>query len=124
MATGVRQYGAPKDDPRDPKSRERGPGHRKDPEPKQKDPDPSPQADVVNKFHKYAPVDTRKDDIHHTIGLSPTQAASGAHNHRDGQSVLLFEGMTLTGSRTSLASVWPSLAALLTAFGARDQTTP
>lgn len=118
----ARQYGAPKEDPRS--QQERGPGQRKDPTPKVKDPDPSPPAGVVAKFHKQAPVDVRKDDIHHTIGPSPTQAASGSHNHRDGDSTLLFEGFTLTGSRSSLVSVWPSLSAVLVALGAKDSTTP
>lgn len=115
-----RQYGSPPEDPR----RKTGPGYteRKDPEPKAKDPDPSPPSRTVNEFHKNAAVDTRKEDIHHTIGIGTNTAASGSHNHRGGDSVLLLEGITISGAKagnTALASVINALVEL----GAKDTTT-
>lgn len=119
----IRQYGeAPTYGPQPPGAAQYG-GDRKDPAARPKDPDPSPPKDVVDKFHKNAGVDTRKEDIHHTIGPGPTQAASGAHTHNGTDGPLLLEGFSLTGSKGSPSTVLPSIIACLARLGATDNTT-
>lgn len=118
-----RQYGAPKNVPGGQQD-EKTPGYqrRKDPEPKVKVEDASPPSQTVVLFHKNAPVDTRAEDIHHRLGPGPNQAATGNHSHNGSDSVLLFEGVILTGSKagnTALASVIQALVGL----GAKDSTT-
>lgn len=83
---------------------------------------PSPDPMAVRLFHLYSDVDTDLTAQHHTIGPGNNQAAAGSHVHNGSDSPLLFEGVTLTGSRgnnTALASV----IALLTQQGAVDNTT-
>lgn len=88
------------------------------------DPDPSPPADVVTKFHKHAAVDTRKDDIHHTLGANSTQAAPGDHGHTGGaDGKRLLEGFVITGSKASAETVLPSIINALAELGATDSTT-
>lgn len=114
----ARQYGQPKDsDLLDPKKM------RKDKEPEVKEEDPSPSSLVVDRFHKNAAVDTRAEDIHHTIGTNPDQAASGSHTHNGGDSSLLIEGFTISGSKSNPATVLPSIINILTRLGAEDTTT-
>ena len=96
--------------------------NRKDKPPAAKEADPSPSADVVRVFHTNVQVDTRKEDVHHTLGTSGNHAAAGNHNHHGGDSVLLLGGIVLTGSRggnTALQSVIQALVSL----GAKDSTT-
>lgn len=115
----ARQYGAPPDDP----GEKKGPGYsdrRRDAPPTPKDPDPSPSRDVVEKFHRNASVNTRDEDIHHTIG--PGGAASYSHSHKGSDSVALFEGMTISGSKGGNAAL-ASVIAMLVEFGAKDSTT-
>lgn len=88
-----------------------------------KDEDPSPSAIIVQRFHKNAAVDTRPEDIHHTIGTGPAQAAAGDHNHDGGNSPLILEGITITGSKSIPATMWPSILLALTRLGAKDSTT-
>ena len=57
-----------------------------------------PSSEEVEQFHTQADTDARKEAIHHTIGAGENQAASGAHNHRGGDSVQLLTGITLTES--------------------------
>jgi hypothetical protein len=116
----ARQYGAPKFKPgQDDSSYSE---KRRDAEPQAKPPDRSPPSDVVVDFHKNAPVDTRREDVHHTIGTGNTQAASGDHSHRGGDSVLLLEGVTLSGSKAGNAAL-ASVVAALVQLGAKDTTT-
>lgn len=115
-----RQYGIPKN----PDQQEKGPGYGKDPEPKVKQDDPSPPNMVVSQFHKNASVDVTDTDIHHTLGQNPGQASPGPHRHRGGDSALLLEEFTFTGSKSGnpgavLATIIPALVAL----GAKDSTT-
>lgn len=117
----ARQYGAPKAAPGAEKSKEYE--KRKDESPKPKDSDPSPPVSAVVALHRNAPVDTRAEDIHHTLGPGDNQAARGSHNHQGGDSVLLFEGRSITGSKASPATVLPSIINLLASLGARDETT-
>lgn len=117
----ARQYGSPPTDPR----QQAGPGYsdRRDPEPKAKAPDPDPPTDVVERFHSSAAVDTRREDMHHTLGTSPNQAASGAHTHRsDGLSIPLFDGLSLSGSKGGNVAL-TNLIALLAQYGLKDNTT-
>lgn len=115
-----RQYGAPKSAPgQDDGSYQ---GKRRDAEPKPKEPDPSPPAKVVEEFHKNAAVDTRREDIHHTIGTGPNNAASGDHTHRGGDSVLLLDGVTISGSKGGNIALGSVIAALVQ-LGAKDSTT-
>lgn len=84
--------------------------------------DRPPQAEEVEKFHTNADTDARSESIHHTLGTRPTQAARGNHNHRGGDSVLLLEGITLTGSRGGNIALLSVIQALV-ALGATDSTT-
>lgn len=119
MAT---QYGAPKQEPGKAKSN-RYSDQRRDPEPRPQEPDPSPPADIVAKFHKNAAVDSRTEDIHHTLGPSPSQASPGDHRHDGGDSALLLEGYTIVGSKANPTTVLPSIIAALARLGAKDSTT-
>lgn len=119
---GVSQYGAP---PEDPKDKRKGPGYgdlRRDAEPEPKKPDPSPPADVVQQFHKNSDLDRSATSQHHTLGTAEYNAASGAHNHRDGLSVPLFDGLVLTGSKGGNVAL-ANLISLLTQFGLTDNTS-
>lgn len=81
-----------------------------------------PTAKEVQNFHQNADTDLRKESIHHTIGTSPNNAASGSHRHDGSDSARLLDGATLVGSRggnTALTSV----IALLVQLGATDSTT-
>lgn len=78
--------------------------------------------EVVEKIHQYDDVDVRPESHHHTLGAGPFNAASGSHRHRGGDSELLFQGQTISGSRGS-ATAMPSIIALLVSLGATDSTT-
>lgn len=81
-----------------------------------------PSAEEVDRFHQNSDVDVRDRSQHHTLGPSPTQAAAGNHRHDGGDSVLLLEGMTLSGSRGGNVAL-PSIIAALVRLGAQDNTT-
>ena len=84
---------------------------------------PPPTAEEVERMHTNADTDTRSESQHHTLGSSPTQAAPGDHRHDGGDSALLLEGLTITGSRNSDA--WRiSVNAILVRLGATDSSTP
>lgn len=128
MASSTRkdifQYGAP----RDPKQGQKGPGatgygQRTDPMPQPGSGDPSPPSEMVIKFHKNAPTDGRKEDIHHTLGQGPTQAATGDHVHDGNNGTLILLGFSLTGSKSTPSTMWPSILACLVRLGATDNTT-
>lgn len=81
-----------------------------------------PDAQTVSDFHTNADTDVRKESIHHTLGPSPQQASPGDHRHDGGNSTLLLEGVTITGSKdgnTALSSVIEALVRL----GAEDAST-
>ena len=81
-----------------------------------------PASEEVESFHTNADTDARKESVHHTLGVSENQAASGNHNHRGGDSVLLLSGITLTGSRAGNIALLSVIQALV-ALGATDSTT-
>lgn len=112
-----RQYGEPR--PED----QFKPGRNLPPEQPVKEQDPSPSGLVVERFHKNAAVDTRAEDMHHTLGPTSTQASPGDHTHNGGDSALLLEGVTLTGSKSAPATMWPSIINALVRLGAKDSTT-
>ena len=119
----IYQYGEPLT-PENTAPNQRGYADHKPQEEKPKDPEKSPPADVVLKFHKYAPTDTRPDDIHHTLGASPNQAARGSHTHQGGaDGPLLLDSYVLTGSKATPTTMWPSIIACLVRLGATDNTT-
>lgn len=80
-------------------------------------------AEQVEELHKNDDVDVRRESHHHTLGPRSTQAAAGDHTH-DGSnsSPLLIEG-TISGSRSSSASIMPSIIALFVRLGATDSST-
>lgn len=82
----------------------------------------APEAREVNRFHTNSDVDKDGQSLHHTLGPNRGQAAPGDHRHRGDDSMLLFEGETITGSRTNGTAV-QSIIALLTQFGVTDSTT-
>lgn len=82
-----------------------------------------PTAEEVERFHENADTNSRKQAIHHTIGISDTSAAAGNHRHRGGDSEQLLAGVTITGSRATDA--WRlSVEQALVALGATSTSTP
>lgn len=80
-------------------------------------------AEQVEELHKNDDVDVRRESHHHTLGGRGTQAAAGDHNHDGSNSSLLLTGMSITGSRSSSASITPSLIAIAVRLGAVDSST-
>lgn len=120
----ARQYGTPPETPQEKAQLDKYGRSRRDPEPKTRQEDPSPPNQVVELFHKNASIDTQGSDIHHTLGISPNQAAKGSHDHSGGPNgKLILEGYTLTGSKASPSTVLPSIIAALVRLGAKDSTT-
>lgn len=76
----------------------------------------------VNEFHSNDDVDVDTTAHHHTLGPGKNQAASGGHTHLGDDSALLFEGRTITGSRTNGTALM-SVIAILEEFGAANSTT-
>lgn len=81
-----------------------------------------PSSQVVDDFHTNSDVDLRPESLHHTTGPGVNQAASGSHKHDGGDSALLLEGLTISGSRASDAYRL-SINALLVRLGATDSST-
>jgi hypothetical protein len=80
-------------------------------------------AQQVEELHTNSDVDGRREAQHHTLGPSPTQASPGDHRHDGGDSSLLLEGLTISGSRGSDA--WRlSVNQILVRLGATDASTP
>lgn len=115
---GVRQYGTP------PTPQGQNPEQRKDQSPRPQTEEDSPRAEVVEAFHRYAAVDTRAEDVHHTLGQNPSQASPGSHAHDGKDSPLLLDGFTINGSKSSPAAVLlPDIIACLVRLGATDSST-
>lgn len=88
----------------------------------QRDENPKPPSQAVDDFHTNSDVDARAESQHHTLGPNPTQAAPGDHRHDGGDSALLLEGETISGSRATDA--WRlSVNAILVRLGATDNST-
>jgi N-acetylneuraminic acid mutarotase len=88
-----------------------------------RDENPKPPNQVVDDFHENSDLDARAEAQHHTLGPGPTQAAAGNHTHDGGDSSLLLEGETISGTRTTDA--WRlSVNAILVRLGAVDNSTP
>lgn len=81
-----------------------------------------PSSQVVDDFHTNSDVDLRSESQHHTLGPGPNQSAAGSHKHDGGDSALLLEGLTISGSRASDAYRL-SINALLVRLGATDSST-
>ncbi len=81
-----------------------------------------PSAREVTTFHNNADTDLRRESIHHTLGPSVHQAASGGHNHDGNNSAKLLGNVTLVGSRGGNAALTSVIAALVQ-LGATDSTT-
>jgi len=82
-----------------------------------------PPNQVVDDFHQNSDLNARAEAQHHTLGPGPTQAAPGNHTHDGGDSSLILEGQTISGSRASDA--WRiSVNAILVRLGAVDNSTP
>lgn len=116
MAT---QYGTPPEEFRT-KKNDRDTSYAKDAPPQPQKPDPSPSRQTVADFHKNASVDTRDEDIHHTIGQRG--ASPWTHQHRGGDSLPLFDGLSISGSKGGNAAL-ASLIAVLVQYGLKDNTT-
>jgi len=86
------------------------------------DENPKPPAAAVDDFHTNSDLDARAESQHHTLGPGPNQAAPGNHRHDGGDSALLLENETISGSRNSDA--WRlSVNAILVRLGATDNST-
>lgn len=87
-----------------------------------RDENPKPPAQAVDDFHTNSDVDARAESQHHTLGPNPTQASPGDHRHDGGDSALILEGETISGSRATDA--WrQSVNAILVRLGATDNST-
>ena len=87
-----------------------------------RDENPKPPSQAVSDFHENSDLDSRAEAQHHTLGPNPTQAAPGNHRHDGGDSALLLEGETISGSRATDA--WRiSVNAILVRLGASDSST-
>lgn len=81
-----------------------------------------PTAEEVDDFHTNSDLDLRLESQHHTLGPGPSQASPGDHVHDGGDSALLLEGLSITGSRSTDA--WRlSVNALLVRLGATDSSS-
>ena len=81
-----------------------------------------PTTEEVENFHTNSDVDLRAESQHHTLGVSPSQASPGDHNHDGSNSAQILDGLAITGSRNSDA--WRlSVNALLVRLGADDNST-
>lgn len=84
---------------------------------------PKPDAQTVDDFHTNADVDSRTEALHHTLGPNPTQASPGDHTHDGGNSALILQGETISGSRATDA--WRlSVNSILVRLGAEDLSSP
>ena len=87
-----------------------------------RDVNPKPPTQVVDDFHENSDLDARAESQHHTLGPGPNQASPGDHTHDGGDSALILEGQTISGSRATDA--WRiSVNALLVRLGATDNST-
>jgi len=87
-----------------------------------RDENPKPPSQAVDDFHTNSDVDARAESQHHTLGPNPTQASPGDHRHDGGDSALILEGETISGSRATDA--WrQSVNAILVRLGATDNST-
>ena len=84
----------------------------------------TPSREAVRKFHTNADTDGNQGSIHHTLGPAEGQASPGNHDHRGGSSKLLFEGVTISGSKASGAALQSIIDMLRDEFGITDNTTP
>lgn len=81
-----------------------------------------PAPKVVSEFHTNSDIDTSAGAQHHSLGIGANQASPGPHNHDGSNSVLLLEGFTLTGSKSTGAAL-ASIISALVRLGAADETT-
>lgn len=81
---------------------------------------PAPR--VVDEFHVNSDVDRDKEAQHHTIGTGNAQAASGSHSHNGSDSVLLLDGLEITGARGGNTAIL-SIILALERLGAKNSTT-
>jgi len=80
-------------------------------------------AEQVEELHRNADTDVRRESLHHTLGPRGTQAAAGDHTHNGSDSSPLLGGLTISGSRSSSASITPSIIAALVRLGITDSST-
>lgn len=118
----VRQYGTPPSTPGQEENEKKYGRDRRDGTPKTKAQDPAPSNKDVERLHTNASVDTKKKDMHHTIGPGENQAASGAHTHNGSDSPRLLDGVVITGAKGGNAALASAISALVK-LGATDSTT-
>ena len=84
----------------------------------------APTGREVQLLHKNSDVDSREEAQHHTLGTGPAQASPGDHNHRDGRSMPILDGVAITGTTIGTNSVvLKSIIAALVELGATDGST-
>lgn len=83
----------------------------------------APTTKEVEKFHTNADTDGSDGSVHHTLGPRKGQSAPGDHDHRGGNSKLLLEGVTITGSDATPLTIINSIVDALVELGATDNTT-
>lgn len=81
-----------------------------------------PDSRTINEFHTNDDVDRDGNSHHHTLGTGANQASSGSHRHNGTDSVLLLEGVELSGSRGGNLAL-QSVVNALVGLGATDNTT-
>jgi hypothetical protein len=82
----------------------------------------SPSAEEVRRAHTNSDVDGSDRAQHHTLGPRKGQASPGPHSHDGADSVLLLDGVVISGSRSSGAAL-SSVISALEQLGATNATT-
>lgn len=85
----------------------------------------SPQAEIVNDFHRYSDLDSKYESQHHSLGNRSTQAARGDHLHRTGENngLPILDGVVLSGSRSAnTVAILGQICDALALIGASNNT--
>lgn len=77
---------------------------------------------AVADIHRRSDVDSSQQAQHHTLGTRHDQSTAGDHNHNGENSLLIMDGIILTGAKGGNAAL-TSVVAALVKLGATDTTT-
>jgi hypothetical protein len=77
----------------------------------------------VEDFHRKSDLNKRPESQHHSLGNGANQASPGNHTHNGQNSLSLFSGLSITGSRsTNTADVLRQILIVLESVGLDDLT--
>ena len=119
-----RKYGESRDGQQQSRDGQSNAGNKKSQIPDYYQMNNAPSSREVAFLHKNSDVDSRDEAQHHTLGHGSAQASPGDHNHRDGKSMPILEGVSITGVTSGTNSVViRSIIAALVELGATDSST-